>query len=105
MCKMDEMSTRCVPAWVALILLICLAGQVIHFSDKVSSLAVQAVFVEGVNDGEIDDPNTMNGEDSFILPEFSGLVRSTRSARNHCREPLVFSSLTFLPLLPPPIAN
>ena len=105
MCNTDEWPAWTVPLRVALILSICMGSLLVHFFGGSLGLTALSTTLEWIDDGEKDDPNHTTGEVAFILPKFSGPENPRFSLRIACPEASAFSSLAFLPLLPPPITS
>jgi hypothetical protein len=103
MSRTVEIPARSVPLRMVLVLSICLAGLLVHFYAENLAPAAQPFGMEWIGSGETERQSHDTGEDLFILPEFTGLKTLQNSIRAIYPEALVFSSIPFRPLLPPPI--
>jgi hypothetical protein len=102
---MVEKRARSVRLQVVLILLICMACLLVHFCAKNSAPSAQPFGLERIGSGELDDQSHDSGEDSFVFPNYTRLKILQNSIRAICPESLGFGSISFRPLLPPPIAG
>jgi hypothetical protein len=105
MSRTVEIPARSVPLRAVLLLSICLTGLLVHFCAENLAPSAPPFGMDWIGSGGTDAQSHDSGEDLFILPEYTGQKILQNSIRATCPAALVFSSIPFRPLLPPPIAG